>query len=69
MTLRFAWDAARAASNWSKHHVKFETAARVFADPFAFSDRIGSKVANCVGRPLARSKASWSFWLRTPPVT
>jgi uncharacterized protein len=39
MTLWFTWDAAEAASKWSKHHVKFETAARVFADPFAFSEQ------------------------------
>jgi uncharacterized DUF497 family protein len=39
MTLRFTWHEAKAASNWSKHHVNFETAARVFADPFAFSEQ------------------------------
>jgi uncharacterized protein len=42
MTTRFEWDADKAASNLQKHHVSFETAARVFADPFAISaqDRI-----------------------------
>ena len=42
MTLRFTWNAAKAASNQHKHHVSFDTAARVFSDPFALSaqDRI-----------------------------
>ena len=42
MTTLFEWDADKAASNLQKHHVSFETAARVFADPFAISaqDRI-----------------------------
>lgn len=42
MTIRFEWDADKAASNLQKHHVSFETAARVFADSFAISaqDRI-----------------------------
>ncbi len=38
----FEWDAAKAESNFRKHKVSFETATRVFADPFALSaqDRI-----------------------------
>jgi uncharacterized protein len=39
MTLRFTWDRAKAASNQRKHHVNFETAARVFFDPFALSEQ------------------------------
>jgi uncharacterized DUF497 family protein len=39
ITLRFSWHETKAASNWRKHHVSFETAARVFADPFAFSEQ------------------------------
>lgn len=39
MTLRFRWDGAKAASNLRKHRVSFETAAHVFADPFAFSEQ------------------------------
>jgi uncharacterized DUF497 family protein len=35
MYTRFEWDAAKADSNLKKHHVSFETAVRVFADPFA----------------------------------
>ena len=34
MSLRFEWDADKAASNLTKHRVSFETAARAFADPF-----------------------------------
>ena len=34
MSKRFEWDADKAASNLVKHRVSFETAARVFADPF-----------------------------------
>jgi uncharacterized DUF497 family protein len=39
---RFEWDAAKAQANWRKHGVRFETAMRVFADPFALieQDRI-----------------------------
>ena len=42
MKIRFEWDLAKAASNLRKHCVSFETAARVFADPFAVveQDRI-----------------------------
>ena len=39
MTLRFTWDPAKAESNLRKHRVSFETAARVFADPFALSEQ------------------------------
>ena len=42
MQLRFEWDPAKAIANRRKHGVSFETALRVFADPFALSiqDRI-----------------------------
>lgn len=36
--MRFVWDPAKAASNFRKHRVSFEIAARVFADPFAVSE-------------------------------
>ena len=39
MTLRFRWDEAKAAANERKHRIRFETAARVFADPFALSEQ------------------------------
>jgi uncharacterized protein len=39
MTLRFTWRETKAAANRRKHHVSFETAARVFADPFALSEQ------------------------------
>jgi uncharacterized DUF497 family protein len=32
--MRFEWDRAKAATNVKKHGISFETAARVFADPF-----------------------------------
>ncbi len=40
--LRFEWDPEKAESNLRKHGVSFETAARVFSDPFALveQDRI-----------------------------
>ena len=42
MNTRFTWDPVKAAKNWRKHRVNFETALRVFADPFALSvqDRV-----------------------------
>jgi uncharacterized DUF497 family protein len=36
---RFEWDPAKAASNFRKHGVSFETAIRVFTDPFALMER------------------------------
>ncbi len=39
MSLRFEWDIAKAQSNRQKHGVSFETAARVFLDPFALTDQ------------------------------
>jgi uncharacterized protein len=40
--MRFEWDRAKAATNVKKHGISFETAARVFADPFVLieQDRI-----------------------------
>jgi uncharacterized protein len=35
MTLRFEWDAGKAASNLKKHGVTFDEAGTVFADPLA----------------------------------
>jgi uncharacterized DUF497 family protein len=42
MRTRFEWDPAKAESNRRKHGVSFETAMRVFGDPFAHSvqDRV-----------------------------
>ncbi len=42
MEARFEWDPSKAESNFRKHRVSFETALRVFADPFAMveQDRI-----------------------------
>lgn len=42
MKTKFEWDRAKAASNLQKHRLSFETATRVFADPFAVAlqDRI-----------------------------
>ncbi|MDR1920640.1 MAG: BrnT family toxin [Candidatus Adiutrix sp.] len=42
METRFEWDPKKAESNFRKHRVSFETAVRVFADPFAVvkQDRI-----------------------------
>jgi uncharacterized DUF497 family protein len=42
MKTRFEWDPVKAESNFKKHCVSFETAMRVFADPFALTlqDRI-----------------------------
>jgi uncharacterized protein len=39
---RFVWDDAKARANLRKHRVSFETAARVFTDPYALTvqDRI-----------------------------
>jgi hypothetical protein len=42
LNIRFEWDTTKAQANLRKHRVSFETAARVFADPFAVTtqDRI-----------------------------
>jgi uncharacterized protein len=42
MEIRFEWDEDNAAAHLQKHKISFETAARVFADPFALmaQDRI-----------------------------
>jgi uncharacterized DUF497 family protein len=37
--IRFEWDPAKAKINLRKHRVSFETAARVFADPFALTEQ------------------------------
>ena len=42
MEMQFEWEEAKAANNLKKHRVSFETATRVFTDPFAMiqQDRI-----------------------------
>lgn len=42
MNIEFEWDPDKAEANRKKHGVSFETACRVFADPFALAqqDRI-----------------------------
>jgi uncharacterized DUF497 family protein len=42
MTIRFEWDPTKAEVNLKKHRVSFESAARIFADPYALAvqDRI-----------------------------
>src|SRR5471032_2269469 len=35
MTIEFEWDPAKARSNLAKHGIDFETAQKVFDDPFA----------------------------------
>ena len=42
MKTRFEWNPAKAAGNLKKHRISFETAIRIFADPFAMvaQDRI-----------------------------
>jgi uncharacterized DUF497 family protein len=37
--IRFSWKEAKAAANLKKHRVSFETAARVFLDPFALTEQ------------------------------
>lgn len=37
--IRFEWDPVKASINLQKHRVSFETAARVFADPFALTEQ------------------------------
>ncbi|RUU48293.1 BrnT family toxin, partial [Mesorhizobium sp. M2C.T.Ca.TU.002.02.1.1] len=37
--LRFEWDLEKAGSNLRKHGVSFETAVRVFSDPFALTEQ------------------------------
>jgi uncharacterized DUF497 family protein len=45
MSLEFEWDEDKAGSNQKKHHVSFEDAASVFADPLAaiFDDEAHSE--------------------------
>jgi uncharacterized protein len=37
--VRFTWDQAKADSNLRDHGISFETAVRVFSDPFHVSDQ------------------------------
>jgi uncharacterized protein len=37
--VRFEWDVAKAESNRKKHGISFETAVRVFADPYALTEQ------------------------------
>lgn len=39
--MRFEWDRAKAATNIKKHGISFETAVRIFADPFVLIEQDG----------------------------
>ncbi len=39
MKIKFEWDQAKAVSNLKKHGLSFDTAVRVFADPFALAQQ------------------------------
>lgn len=39
---KFEWDDAKAAANYAKHRVRFETASRVFNDPL-FLERLDTR--------------------------
>ena len=60
MTKRFEWDPEKATANLRKHGVSFETATRIFADPFALSEPSGSSKDICYSwwriRPATKSK-------------
>ena len=56
MKIRFEWDPAKAEANWNKHKVRFEVAARVFADPFAWTP--GQPLYDCADCPLTRAFSS-----------
>ena len=39
MNIRFEWDEVKNQSNRRKHGIGFDTALRIFADPFALSEQ------------------------------
>ena len=39
MQTQFKWDEDKAKTNLAKHHVSFETAVRVFSDPFQLTEQ------------------------------
>jgi uncharacterized DUF497 family protein len=39
VSTEFEWDDEKAAANFSKHGVRFETAARVFLDPLVYIEQ------------------------------
>jgi uncharacterized DUF497 family protein len=39
MRARFEWDPVKAAINLRKHHISFDLASRVFADPLSHSEQ------------------------------
>ena len=49
--MRFGWDGAKNRQNRRKHGVSFETAAQVFADPFAIVRR----------DPVERDEERWQI--------
>jgi Ribonuclease toxin, BrnT, of type II toxin-antitoxin system len=57
----FEWDAAKAASNLTKHGVSFFEAATVFADPFAvyLDDGSGAGCWSSSERPSGSAFCTW----------
>lgn len=52
MKIRFEWDPVKAGSNLKKHHIGFEVAARVFADPFALVEQARIENTECRWRTM-----------------
>jgi hypothetical protein len=57
----FEWDDAKAAANYAKHRVRFETASRVFNDPLFWNVSIRVRAA---ARNVLSLLAWWmaSYW-------
>jgi uncharacterized protein (DUF4415 family) len=64
--LRFEWDPDKAQSNKRKHGVSFESAADVFADPYAMIEQDRIEGGDIDGRRSAWPPGSRSWWWRTP---
>jgi|HubBroStandDraft_4_1064222.scaffolds.fasta_scaffold1034109_1 uncharacterized DUF497 family protein len=62
MTMRFEWDAAKAATNLRKHAISFDIAMRVFADLSHSPRRFALRVANNVGKRWGSWRGTYSYW-------
>ncbi|ERH65828.1 hypothetical protein N172_17560 [Pantoea dispersa EGD-AAK13] len=58
----FEWDTTKAETNFRKHGIRFEVAARVFEDPFHLSVQDRYENGNIAGKPLVMLRGMWSFW-------
>ena len=66
MKIRFEWDESNAVAHLKKHKIRFETAARVFADTFALVAQDDDSEVICIISARKADKQERKRYENTP---